>query len=105
MHLTQTQFLYQPIRKMVSFLCLKYSDQFKIYIAENEEGVLVGQVRLEKEKGNWKIDYSVDQFARGLPSKTNFKTGVIDQFAHQRHTLVFVAFVKDTKCSLFFFHF
>lgn len=44
---------------------LKNQAQCRIYMAETEGGLPIGQVRLELRPGGWEIDYSLDEVARG----------------------------------------
>ena len=75
----------------------------KFYIAENEEGVPVGQVRLDKKFDKWYINFSLANFFRGKKIGSVLLETVFDKFK-DKEKIEFIAVVKQgnvASCRVF----
>jgi UDP-2,4-diacetamido-2,4,6-trideoxy-beta-L-altropyranose hydrolase len=48
------------------YACLRKIDDCKIYIVETDLGLPIGQVRFDRRRGEWEIDFSLAREVRGL---------------------------------------
>ena len=75
----------------------------KFYIAENEEGLPVGQVRLDKKFDKWYINFSLANFFRGKKLGSVLLETVFDKFK-DKEKIEFIAEVKQgniASCRVF----
>jgi biotin carboxylase/RimJ/RimL family protein N-acetyltransferase len=75
----------------------------KLYIVENEDGLPVGQVRLDKKNNQWYINFSLADFARGKRLGTVLLERIFDKFNNQEK-VEFIAEVKQgniASCRVF----
>ena len=82
---------------------LKDKKNCKFYIVENEDGIPFGQVRLDKKNGQWYINFSLADFARGKKLGTVLLERIFDKFKNQEK-VEFIAEVKQgniASCRVF----
>tara|TARA_A100001011_G_scaffold399339_1_gene507518 strand:- start:111 stop:1793 length:1683 start_codon:yes stop_codon:yes gene_type:complete len=75
----------------------------KLYIVENEDGLPIGQVRLDKKDNQWYINFSLANFARGKRLGTVLLESIFDKFNKQKK-VEFIAEVKQgntASCRVF----
>jgi biotin carboxylase/RimJ/RimL family protein N-acetyltransferase len=85
---------------------LQDKENCKFYVVENEKGLPIGQVRLDKKLNKWYINFSLANFARGKKLGTVLLETVIEQLKNQekQESLEFIAEVKQgniASCRVF----
>ena len=58
----------------------------KFYIIETIDGIPIGQVRLDKKFGQWYINFSLADFARGKKMGTVLLEKIFDKFNNRKVT-------------------
>lgn len=69
----------------------------KIYIAETEDGLPVGQVRFDLRDEGWTIDYSLDRFARGIGLGKRLLETTLYEFRLNQNERTLFARVKQSN--------
>ncbi|HEC15250.1 MAG TPA: UDP-2,4-diacetamido-2,4,6-trideoxy-beta-L-altropyranose hydrolase [Sedimenticola sp.] len=72
-------------------------DRFRIFIAETQLGIPVGQVRFERQKSYWSIDYSLDAAFRGAGLGKRLLGDALAELARQEPNSQLLARVKLTN--------
>ncbi len=98
-----TEMISADIHREWFYSRLKDKKNCKFFIVENEEGLPIGQVRLDKKLDRWYINFSLADFARGKKLGVILLETVFEKFKNKKK-IEFIAEVKQgniASCRVF----
>ncbi len=99
----KTERISNEVHKIWFYSRLQDKENCKFYVVENEKGLPIGQVRLDKKLNKWYINFSLANFARGKKLGTILLETVFEQLDN-RENVEFIAEVKQgniASCRVF----